>query len=416
MPEILHKCVEEVMSKGHDEQSAYAICRTSLGLKDDGTEDETEPAYTEDEMLQKVALHLNSEFSNVPPLVKEITVARAGVNFVNGEQEFDLPESRIDAIIANTKKWGGQVKVYLEDVANPGHPPRKVRGALPADGWAEALKRVGKDMVAKVKLMGAAAVGVAKDQYRGASIATREENDLHGKPIGEILDHILITNDPFFANLPAISASRSQGGKEAVTYISAQRSKPMADPKNPSVAEIEAKHKTEIEAKELELSNLRKERLKDAARIEDLEAQVSNVKADPEKEELQERLVRLELKSEAQEIREVVNDGLSRGTLKASWAQDFKKGGDTGTIKWFKDSRFGGDLKLLKYQVYETEPIVQLNKRYASGANPDDVKTLSSEDKQWLRNKGIDPDKVAAGKARDLGEYKRLKAEEKGAN
>lgn len=32
MPEILHRCVDEVMAKGHDESSAWAICRTSLNM------------------------------------------------------------------------------------------------------------------------------------------------------------------------------------------------------------------------------------------------------------------------------------------------------------------------------------------------------------------------------------------------
>src|SRR6059036_1931662 len=56
------------------------------------------------------------------------------------------------------------------------------------------MYRSGDEWHARVKLIGDAATYVANDQFRGISIGTVLAHDMHGRPVGEALDHLLITN------------------------------------------------------------------------------------------------------------------------------------------------------------------------------------------------------------------------------
>jgi hypothetical protein len=339
-----------------------------------------------------------------PVLVKEIVVAHAGMNFKNGAQEFDLTTEDMDAMVTNFAALKRQVPVLFRGP----HLMGPERADRPADGWVEDIYRKGMDLIARVKLMGEAAAAVLADTFRGASIGAFSGRDLHGKPVGWVLDHLLITNTPFFSDLN-IAAQRNKGG-EAVIYLTAQKEAAMSEPNTEQIlAKAEADHEAAIKAKDNEVVQLK-------AEILSLREQLDNVTKDPEKDEALTRLALTERKLEAMDIRELVFNGLQRGTLKAAWCSNYNKGGHEGTLSWFKASRFGGDLKLLKYQVEQTDPVVRLNQTFASGAPAEGpVAQLSSEDKDWLRSRGIDPEKVTvAAKARDLGEYRRLKAAAKG--
>lgn len=352
-----------------------------------------------------------------PTLVKEFVVAHAGRNFVNGTQEFDLTTDDMDEMCKNFAQTGKQVKVYLD--RGIGHPPKSMRGALPADGWIETLTRKGNDLVAGAKLYDEAAVVVMGDLFRGCSIGAFEDDDRHGKPIGWTLDHLLITNDAFFNDLN-IAARRAPGGAETVLYLTARPLEAtMADDKKEiTLAEVERKHADEIKAKDNSILELRQQLLSKDARIESLTEQLDNVKVDPDKERLAARVASLELKTKAQEIRELVSEGLKRGTLKPSWCDGFNKKGDAGTMDWFeKHPRFLGDMKLLTYQVKETDPVVRLGQTYASGSGGEDKPqaALTAEDKRFLKSKGIDPEKASRGRARNLAEYRQNLAEAKEA-
>lgn len=349
-----------------------------------------------------------------PVLVKEFAVAHAGLNFVNGADEFDLTESDMDSMVENFAALKRQVPVLFRGP----HLMGPARADRPADGWVDALFRKGGDLMARVRLLGEAAVAVMGDRFRGVSIGAFRGKDPHGTPVGWILDHLLITNAPFFADLN-IAASRQRAG-EAVIYLSARKEAAMAEPtKDLTLAEAEAKHAAEIKAKDEEIIKLRSENLSLQEAVETQKKQLATIPPDEEKEQLALRVAALERKTEAQDIRELVMNGLRRGTLKASWCAKYNEGGDEGTLKWFKSSRFGGDMKLLKYQVEMAEPVIRLNQSFASGAPVEGApaQPLSPEDKQWLRSHGIDTEKAnIAGKARDLTEYRRLKAEQqKGA-
>jgi len=55
MPAILDRCVMHVMAKGHDKSSAFAICRSSLDLKEDGTDDMKEMEMSDTELEAKIS-------------------------------------------------------------------------------------------------------------------------------------------------------------------------------------------------------------------------------------------------------------------------------------------------------------------------------------------------------------------------
>ncbi len=154
--------------------------------------------------------------STPSPLVKDIVVARVGRNFVNGKQEFDLTAQNIDEIIANFTVLKKQVPLLL----TPEHIFGARKSAIPAAGWVEAMYRAGDDWHARVKLVGDAATLVANDQFRGVSIGTVMARDVHGKPVGEALDHLLITNAPFFndLNIAAVAAAGISASAAAVDH------------------------------------------------------------------------------------------------------------------------------------------------------------------------------------------------------
>src|SRR5262245_2165286 len=135
--------------------------------------------------------------TNATNLLRDIIVARAGRNFRNGSQAFDLSTSDIDTIIANFSRLKKQVPLLL----TPEHLFGARRSAIPASGWVERMYRDGNDWHCVCKFVGDAATMVANDQFRGVSIGTVMARDEHGAIVGEALDHLLITNAPFFANL-----------------------------------------------------------------------------------------------------------------------------------------------------------------------------------------------------------------------
>ena len=158
-------------------------------------------------------------------LTKDIIVARAGRNFRNGEQAFDLTTKDIDTIIENFKVLGKQVPLLL----TPDHVFGGKKSAIPASGWVERMYRDGDAWHAQVKFVGDAADYVRNDQFRGVSIGTVMARDVHGKEVGEALDHLLITNAPFFSGLniaARIAASTSPAVE--IQYICSEPAVPEA--------------------------------------------------------------------------------------------------------------------------------------------------------------------------------------------
>jgi hypothetical protein len=408
-----------VMEKGHSESSAFAICRSSLGLMSDGAEDRKDLDLPDDEVYRRAVAQMN--FPNPPVLIKNMRVAPIGKNFINGDQEFDLTKDDIHEMVKNYKTQKRQTPVlFMGD-----HAFTSERADRPADGWIEDLMESDEGLMARVKLHGSAALAVMSDQFRGASIGAFKGTDPHGKKIGWILDHLLITNDPFFKDIN-IAASRSTGDAKVVYVTARHMEATMAETKQDPEPTKAAKEKVStgddaqtlaLKAKDDEIVALKAKCMGLEEVVETLKHQIANAPVDKDKEELALRVARLERKTNAQEIRELVTVGLTTGTLKPVWCSGYKgdaqKGSpDEETLLWFKASKFEGDLKLLKWAVFNNPPMYRVGATFASGAPVSD-KPMSAEDKEQIEALGHKPELVlAAAKAKSLKEYQAFKGKE----
>ena len=378
---------------------------------------------------------------NPPTLTKDMVVAHAGKNLKNGKDEFDLTVRSLDRIVANFDALGRQVPVYM------GGEHFEDRADRLADGWVNKLRRDGDDLIAEVKLHGPAAAVVQGDMMRGISIGTVMGKDVHGEDLGEVLDHLLITNQPFFNDLN-IAASDKQA-ECRVTYLTAcsKEATSMADPEvvDPKDEELkklvdeekpdeEMEDDEEFPDEEFTLANYKKlrrlaKKLRDlqiglTAKNETMAAQLKAKSglASQDKEKMAVRLKRLEIERDAQSVRELVNDGLSRLTLKGAWTAGYKGedgDGGQGTLDWLLSSRFADDsnptdteaaFRTLKYQVQSTDPIAKLDTHYAAGVKADSL-TLSQDETDLLRRLGMTPDELKAGlKADSASHHKALTA------
>lgn len=422
MPEILDRCVQHVMGKGHSESSAYAICRTSIGLLSDGSQDDTEPEISEDEIQRRVEMALT--FKTGPVLIKRMWIASPIGKFQNGpNQKGTITRARLEALVKAQQERPRQIPIYLLG----DHPD--TNDQRPADGYVEGLSldENGDLYATPAKLVGRAAEWVAQDRIRGASIYTRQGTDYEGHPVGEYLKHVLLTDEAFMRE--GNVAASSLGGAEApgVGFTAFDKEGiSMPDPKKqddgamPTKAEIDdAKALRLITHQESEIVRLKAENIGLSETNETLKKQLESTPPDEEKDELKVRVARLEMTTKAQEIRELVMSGLKRGTLKAAWCKGYNEGGDKGTLDWFAAStnRFGGDLKLLKYQVEQTEPIVKIGERFATGAPPEGEQAvaMSAEDKAALKKKGVNVDSTAFMRGvRNMSDYRAAKAQDGG--
>jgi hypothetical protein len=426
MPEILHRCVEHVMGQGHDESTAYAICRASMNLAEDGSRDAQANSVSERDMLISAASEITKrQFANLPRLRKWMPICKAVGEYVNGDQEGELTLKRFRRIVSNYNEHPRQVPVYLlTGQPNPEHP--EDLDARLADGWVEGLKIEGDWLMGDVVLNGNAALAVLQDGVRGASIGSVRGQAYDGKAIGEVLEHVVLTNQPFVKGMNIAATSRAQGGERVECHFTAlpKREANMAEKsgKDASADTIAADHSANDEptvasmkAQEQTILGLQAKVLQLEESNEELRDQLKSQPADVEKEELALRVKRLEMKTEAQEVRELVASGLQRGTLKPSWCKGYSEGKgkdkDTQTMRWFTASKFQGDLKLLAWAVENNQPMYSVGRTYNSGT-PADMENpaakLSDADKEMLAKHGISEEAFAAmrGEVRNVEDFK----------
>jgi hypothetical protein len=400
MPEALDKCVLKVMDKGEDEATAFAICRKQLGLAEDGSGDEEEvPVPDDEEMDRRIEEEIQQrQFAIAPVLRKRMVVASPIGKFVNGDHEGQLGRTRLKRLAERFVSHPRQVPIFL--AAGQADPEMRDHvvdlDSRSPDGWVEAVHIDGAgNLEVDAKLHGEAAKFVLNDLVRGASIGTKNASATDGTPIGEVLHHIILTNQPFIKNLNV--AAKDRGGLMLYFTAFGGKEKNMPDKKDRkelTLIEVEAKHAKEIKDKDQEVVELKGKILHLNEQIETMAAKLENSTADPEKDTLKERVEFLERKSHAQEVRELCLKGLKRGVLKGAWCEGFEGGnkGDEGTLSWFKASRFDGDMTLLKYQVEKAEPFVRLNQNFAAGRPRTEEIVLSEDDRKYIRKLGIDPD------------------------
>jgi hypothetical protein len=139
MPQILEDCVQKVMDKGHDEKSAWAICRTSIGMAMDKNSVEEVMKHAEEVSAKmKAATYSAPETFDIPGV--EIFAAGKW----NGD---DYSVKDLDDIVESFQELKGKVKPYLK--IGHGDDQKLLRDdELPSAGWISNLKRVGKKLVA----------------------------------------------------------------------------------------------------------------------------------------------------------------------------------------------------------------------------------------------------------------------------
>lgn len=412
MPEILHRCVEEVMGKGHDEQSAYAICRTTLGLLSDGSQDAQDIPISEDEMRRKVEMTLTFRKGEV--LLKRMLIARPIGKFDNGANgKGVITKARLAALVEKQKKYPRQIPIYLMG----DHP--ETNDQRPADGYVEALSldSEGNLWADPAKLNGTAADWVANDKIRGASIYTRRGKDYDGEPIGEFLKHVLLSDEAFMRDIN-VAASRSGGAESpGVGFTAFAKEATMADdPKNPKPADPPDDLALKVKTLEGIVEEKMRENQELTAANANLMADVERFKSAPGLAEAANEILALKRVNRANTIRRKVKDGVAEGRFDRSMVGDPKAGydhpSDEGVLLWFKTSLFKDSEDKLDFALVSF-PRKNIGKTYQSGApieTPGEVNP-TPDDKAYIRSLGKDPDRViAAMKAKDSEEFVALTA------
>lgn len=405
MPAILDRCVEHVMEKGNSEASAYAICRVQLGLQTDGSEDERRVEMSEQELLRKVETYL--QFPNGPLLRKKMVIASPIGEFVNGpDQKGKMTVARLRRLVENQRAHPRQIPIFFE----PGgkHPP--ANDLLPPVGWIEGLEiDTTGNLVGDAKLHGIGAEVVGKDLVRLASIYTLPGRAYDGTPIGEILKHVLLSNESFIKDMN-IAAATASGDERPLVFFTALKEAAMAEPdKEPTPASGEGTPTTPA----TDEIALKAENLRLREENETLQARLANASIDKDKEAALVENHNLRRKSFAQDVRALVQHGLNAAhTLRVAWCDgamgksvlDFE-----GTIKWLKASpKFGFDGSLPEQQgleqalrnlrfVVENGPVqFTVGKSMSSGAPQGATVALSQEDKDLVKRVGSNPERIAA--------------------
>jgi hypothetical protein len=447
MPIKLDRCVREVMGKGHSESSAFGVCRSALGLASDGSEDDREVEMADGEIGRAMQKRIEKlRLQELPTLRKEMVVAYPIGHFVNGDQEGQLSKEDLEELVKNFKRYPRQSPVF----ALGDHPLDL--DERPPDGWVEGLRITGDyDLIADVKLIGSTVGMIEEDLIRGASIATVPGFNPDGSEQGIVLHHLLLTNNPFIKGLNVgldvaarqvverrdINAGlfRPKGGVQATCYFSEIRredkmkhSRKGTRLQDEDEDEKKGMQDTEDEKDEMQDGDveeapdeMRKKMRKLMERnaqledeIEELRTQLANADASPEKEKTLKQIAKLQRKSMAQDIREVVNHGLRAGTLVGHEVYGFAGAGPLdygGTIRWLKDSKFWDDttsdpqetaFDRLRFQA--TKGPVQFRQRqsFRSGGRPgesvphdDGTVTLTDEQRVGLRALGLDPERIS---------------------
>ena len=401
------------------EESAYAICRSSMGLSADGSEDAKAAEMDDTEIARRAGNEMTrGGFTSTPTLRKKMVIASAIGPFVNGDQKGVLDIAALKSLVQNQKKLPRQIPVYLVAGApNPDHP-EDLDERL-ADGWVESLSVEGDDLIGDVKVHGGAAVAVAKDQVRGASIGTVLGKTYQGDPLGQVLAHVVLTNSPFIKGMN-IAAS----AKEPVAWFFTQLKKetPMADPKETKKDKPDDGAGTDLIEKVTALECLLQEKEKDVRELTasnaNLQEEIQKYRESPQLEQAMKENTKLQRRVNAMRVRELVALGLSRGQFNQAIVKGYEGGdkrSDEITLAWFKNSVFGGAEEKLEFAL-STFPRTTLNKQFASGASAGEDGGYTLEEQKAIRAAGKDPALLQKTRgATSYMEYKRLKAEAKGA-
>lgn len=342
---------------------------------------------------------------------KRMVVARPIGKFINGDQRGVMDKKRLTGLADNFKKYPRQVPVYAL-----GDHVTSLDERLP-DGWVEGVEVTPDgELVADVKLHGQAVALVLNDLIRGASIGTIQGASPDGTAQGEVLQHILLTNEPFIKGLN-IAASQPKGGELAALFFTAlpKKEASMADEKvieenarlKDEIAALKAMSPDEKVAAQLtETQALLSEKIREVA---ELTASNENLKRDVEKfkspkaiEELNKTIQMQDRQLRAEKVRRLVRSGVERGQFNRAFVGCEPKTGydhpsDEMVLSWFKGhEKFKGSVERLEI-ILDSMPEVRLRREYGSGEPLEaEAVTVTAQDEEFIRSQGMNPEKVKA--------------------
>lgn len=138
MPATLERCVQHLIDQGHEEGSAWAICKTSLGMAHEG---EPEEEYLK--RAEKLAAEQKLQLKTVD--IEGVEIFATGR--WNGRR---FTEQDLDNIVQAFKETKDLLKPYVK--LGHSEDQKLLRDdELPAAGWIENLRRVGSKLLADFK-------------------------------------------------------------------------------------------------------------------------------------------------------------------------------------------------------------------------------------------------------------------------
>lgn len=216
MPEKLDKCVQNLIGKGTKESSAWAICRTQLGLAEGKTEEEyLKMAEAEAERIK------DKKFDTETKDIRDVDIFASGT--WNGDK---YSEKDLQSIVDTFYETKAVLKPYLKI----GHGERQKlldRDELPAAGYIANLKKVGMKLVADfVNVPKKIYELIKKKAYRRVSSELFVNLNANGKkyPLALKAVSILGGETPAVQTLDDILNLYAIGG-EAVVYKDAESTK-----------------------------------------------------------------------------------------------------------------------------------------------------------------------------------------------
>ena len=360
-----------------------------------------------------------AEMSDAPgTLRKRMVILKPIGAFENGaDMKGKVTKERIRALVENQKKHPRQIPIFSDKVTGGDHPPSN--DMADPTGWVEDLSvNDAGELVADAKLFGQGAADVSGDVYRGASVYTVQGKAYDGSAIGEVLKHLLLTNEGFLKDLN-VAASRVQGDEEVVCYFTAlTKEAAMAEEPEKKEETAETLSLTErLEAAEVLLAQKDGQIRELTASNANLLEEVKAYKGHPQLTIALKELDQQKRINRANKIRFITgrmadDRQIEMDALRGWYDHD----SDEVVLAGFKASQFKDNLDLLQYH----RDTVKKNpsRTFISGVPIDAESGLTSEQKEVAMKAGKDPQLLAAtAGAKDFSDYKRRKAaaQKKGA-
>jgi cell division protein FtsB len=262
-----------------------------------------------------------------------------------------------------------------------------------------------------------------------ASIFTVQGKDYDGSPVGEVLKHLLLSNESFYKD-NNIAASKLQGEELVACFSTALPSRKESNMTEQEVTKLKEENealKEQIKAataqsadeKVANLESLVQEKTRENLELiaanENLKADVEKFKSPKAIEELNKKVAMQDRQLRAEKIRRLVKSGVESGQFDRALVGDpktnYEHQSDEMVLSWFKTSAFKDSFERLEIML-ETMPKKRLNRTFAAGdySEPKGI-VANEEEKNVLATLGHTPEEImAALKAKGAGEYAKLTA------